>query len=132
MPAIIAVAEGIESIAFLQRSIFYEVHVADTCKTDLADHVLLHVDFFRSSVLGWSPRHELACTFCSFEWACPQAKSFAVWVRQDWLICLELSELSGIQSNIDSKVVGNFCECFLSKWNKSFGSCSFHSDLGEA
>ena len=127
MPAIMAFAEGIVSIAFLQRSIFHQVHVADTCKTDLADHVLLDADFFRSSILGLSPRHEVVCTFRSFEWICPQAKSFAARVRQDWLICLELRELSGIQSNIESKAVGNFSDSFRSRWNKGFGSCSFHS-----
>ena len=67
MPAVVAVAEGIVSIAFLQRSIFHQAHVADACKTDLADHVLIDVNLFRCSILGWSRRHKVACAFCRFE-----------------------------------------------------------------
>ena len=127
MPAVIAIAEGIGSISFLQCPSFHQVHVADAGKADLADHVLLDVNLFRSSILGRGPRHEVVRTFRRLEWVCPQAESFAIWIRQDWLIFLERSELSGIQSNVESKIFGNSCESFLSRWNKGFCSCSPHS-----
>ena len=85
-----------------------------------------------SGVRGWSPGHKVACSFCCFAWACPQAKSFTVWVKQDWLIGLELCKLSRIQGNIYSKAAGNCSESFLDRWNKGFGSNAFHSDLIES
>ena len=114
------------------NSIFREVRVADACESHLANHEFFDVGFFRRSVLGWSPGHEVVSTIRSFEWVCPQAKSLAVWVRQDWMIGLELNELSRIQSSINSKATGNFSASFLRRWNKGFGSCSFHGGLSEA
>ena len=121
--------EDLYRIAFLQRPIFHEVHVPDACDAHFADHEFLDVDHSRNSVRGWSPGQKVACSFCCFEWACPQAKFFTVWVKQDWLIGLELRKLSRIQGNIDSKAAGNCSESFLGRWNKGFGSNAFHSDL---
>ena len=80
MPAIIAVAKGIVSITFLQRSIFHQVHVADACEAHFADHEFLMWTTSGGVSGDGAPGHETVCSLCCFEWTCPQAESFTVGV----------------------------------------------------
>ena len=125
MPAVVAGAECVVSISLLQCSIFHQVHVADACEANLADHLLLDVSLLRRSMIGRCPRHEVMSAFCYFERVYPEAETFAIGIWH-WLVILELSELSGIESNMESKMVGNFCQSFLSWRNKGFCSCPLH------
>ena len=81
------------------------MHKADAREGNLADHVLLDMSLLRRTVIGRRPRHEVVSTFCCFERVCPEAEAFTIGIRQDWLVILELSELSGIESSMESKIL---------------------------
>ena len=83
------------------------MHKADAREGNLADHVLLDMSLLRRTVIGRRPRHEVVSMFCCFERVYPEAEAFTIGIRQDWLVILELSELSGIESSMESKILKN-------------------------